>query len=96
MDCFPSPLDFMAVVGFALSPVSGSLHSAGLPYSVPMSYITKSPSLKKLNSRIRLSKSMKKLEIRILLSSSPANGEVIRICSMSKFTGSVFLRVWKR
>ena len=96
MDCFTSPLDFMAAVGFALSPVSGSLYSAGLPYSVPMSYIKKSPSLKKLNSRIRFSKSMKKLEIMILLSSFPANDEVIRTCSMSKFTGSVFLRVWKR
>lgn len=41
MDCFPSTLDLMAAVGFALSPVSGSLHSAGslrrLPYGVPMS-----------------------------------------------------------
>lgn len=93
MDCFPSPPDFVAAVGFALSPVSCSLHSAGLPYSVPMTHIKKSPSLKKLNSRIRLSKSMKKLEIRILLSSFPANEEVIRTCSMSKCTGSVFLRV---
>lgn len=91
IDCFPSTLDFMAAVGFVLSPVNGSLHFVGSLWRAALEcshvIVQKISIVKKnCNNKTRFSKSMKTLQLRIL-SPLPANDGVIGMHSMSKFIG---------